>query len=139
MGYFILLSVYFSRSDPQNQQQLDFAAFCIHQILRHQTFLRQDPILLTLTPLCRQSTGSPGCLRPKMEAITISPITHDGILLFACTFCYGHIKFSLYQQQQTLESLFTERMKIFPFRPFALSPIQYLNKKELIRNAIHLS
>lgn len=27
MGYFILLSVYFSRSDPQNQQQLDFAAF----------------------------------------------------------------------------------------------------------------
>ena len=38
-----------------------------------------------------------GCLRPKMEAITISPLTHDGILLFACTFCYGHVKFSLYQ------------------------------------------
>ena len=58
-----------------------------------------------------------------MEAITISPITHDGILLFACTFCYGHVKFSLYQLQQTLESLFTERMKIFPFRPFAINTV----------------
>ena len=54
----VCLSVYFSRSDPQNQQQLDVAAFCIHQTLRHQTFLRQDPILLTsLPPFCHQSTG----------------------------------------------------------------------------------
>ena len=58
-----------------------------------------------------------------MEAITISPITLDGILLFACTFCYGHVKFSLYQQQESLVSLFTERMKIFSFRLFAINTV----------------
>ena len=58
-----------------------------------------------------------------MEAITISPITHDGILLFACTFCYEHVKFSMYQQQGSLVSLFTERLKIFSFRLFATNTV----------------
>ena len=58
-----------------------------------------------------------------MEAIMISPITHDGILLFLCTFCYGHVKFSLYQQQESLVSLFTERMKIFSLRLFAMNTV----------------
>ena len=58
-----------------------------------------------------------------MEAITISPITQDGILLFACTFCYGYVKFSLYQQQESLVSSFIERMKIFSFRLLAINTV----------------
>ena len=58
-----------------------------------------------------------------MEAITISSITHDGILLFGCTFCYGYVEFSLYQQQESLVSLFTERVKIFSFRLFPINTV----------------
>lgn len=48
-----------------------------------------------------------------------------GTLNFPCTSCNRLLKAS--------------SLKGWRYFPFALSPIQYLNKKKLIRNAIHLS
>ena len=59
------------------------------------------------------TTCFPSKYRPKMEPITVAPITHRRILLFSCTFCYTYMEFSLYQQQQCVVCFFTQIMKIF--------------------------
>ena len=77
-------------------------SFCLIKCSCNNTCYRR--LLNYFLPIKIQCSGR---LRSKVQAISLAPIAHHCIPLFACVFCHGHVKLSLYQQQQRLVSLVT--------------------------------